>query len=438
VCDGWPILSIEDKGFASRRTLVLTGFLFRSKIRLTESDDPRFMPELRDVAKLQGVPEPALSVVEARTDVPLVDVVVPVFNEERALESGVRRLHEYLRRGFPFSWRITIVDNASTDGTWAHARLLERELSEVRAVHLDRKGRGYALRTAWAASDADVVAYMDVDLSTDLDALLPLVAPLLSGHSDVAIGSRLAPGSHVARHPKREIISRGYNLILRGFLATRVRDAQCGFKAVRSGVVRRLLPAIEDNGWFFDTELLLLAEHNGLRIHEVPVDWVDDTDSRVHVMSTAIGDLKGAARMALRFATGRGRVDLGPFARAPLSNDFGRRFVTFSSIGIVSTAVSFLLFLATHNAVGAVGANVIAVTATFLGNAWANARYTERRARPLWARSFALYAGSIAATSAALALVDHFTANLGVQIVVLIATWSLAAVARFVLIGGSR
>lgn len=369
---------------------------------------------------------------------PVVDIVVPVFDEERALEPSVRRLHAYLTDAFPFSWRITIVDNASTDATWSQARMLERELPGVQALHLERKGRGLALRCAWTASDADVVAYMDVDLSTDLDALLPLVAPLVSGHSDVAIGSRLAPGSHVARHPKREVISRSYNLILRTVLATRVRDAQCGFKAVRGDVAKRLLPAIEDDGWFFDTELLLLAERNGLRIHEVPVDWVDDTDSRVHVMSTAIGDLKGAGRMAVRFATGRGRVDLGSVGRAPLANDFGRRFVAFSLIGAASTSVSLALFLLTHNPLGPIAANMVAVTATSVANAWANARYTERRLIPRWARSFALYAGSIAATSAALLVVDTLTTNLVAQLVVLVATWSLAAAVRFVVIVNTR
>ncbi len=369
---------------------------------------------------------------------PVVDIVVPVFNEERALEPSVRRLHGFLSGDFPFSWRITIVDNASTDHTWAQAEWLARTLIGVRAVHLDRKGRGLALRRAWTASDADVVAYMDVDLSTDLDALLPLVAPLVSGHSDVAIGSRLAPGSHVARHPQRELISRTYNLILRTALATRVRDAQCGFKAVRSEVARRIVPEIEDDGWFFDTELLLLAERNGLRIHEVPVDWVDDTDSRVNVVSTAIGDLKGTARMIVRFARGRGRVDLGSAARAPLANDFGRRFVSFSLIGATSTAVSLALFLATHRALGAIAANFLAVTATFVANARANARYTERRSRPRWARSLALYGASIAATSAALACVDAVTTNFAVQVVVLVSSWSLAAGARFVVLGASR
>jgi glycosyltransferase involved in cell wall biosynthesis len=368
----------------------------------------------------------------------VVEVVIPVYNEERTLHPSIRRLHAYLCSDFPFSWRITIVDNASNDGTWARAVRLARELPRVRAMHLSRKGRGLALRSAWSVSDADVVAYMDVDLSTDLDALLPLVAPLVSGHSDVAIGSRLSSGSHVARHPRREIISRGYNLILRTVLATRVRDAQCGFKAVRTSVAQRLLPAIEDTGWFFDTELLLLAERNGLRIHELPVDWVDDTDSRVHVAATAFGDLKGAARMALKFARGGGRVELGADTRVPLDNDFGRRFVSFSLIGAASTAVSLVLFLATRTAIGPVAANVVAVTATFVANAWANARYTARSSRPRWARAFGVYAASIATTGAALALVDAATSNLAAQIAVLVATWSLAAVARFTVMGGSR
>ena len=228
---------------------------------------------------------------------PVVDVVVPVFNEEAVLDHSVRRLHTYLSTRFPFSWRITIVDNASTDDTWRRARELATELAHVRAAHLDVQGRGLALRTAWLASDAEVVAYTDVDLSTDLDALLPLVAPLVSGHSDLAIGCRLAPASSVARAPKREFVSRTYNVILRTVLATRVHDAQCGFKAVRGDIARRLVPAIRDDGWFFDTELLLLAERNGLRIHEVPVDWTDDPDSRVNIVDTALGDLRGTARM---------------------------------------------------------------------------------------------------------------------------------------------
>jgi glycosyltransferase involved in cell wall biosynthesis len=242
----------------------------------------------------------------ARTVVPaasraLVDVAVPVFNEEGNLERGVRRLHGHLARRLPFPARITIVDNASTDGTWAIARRLEDELPDVRALHLDRKGRGNALRAAWSQSDSPVLAYMDVDLSTGLEALLPLVAPLLCEDSDVSIGSRLAPGARVVRGRRRELISRCYNQILRRTLHTRFRDAQCGFKAISAPAARRLLPLVRDGGWFFDTELLVLAERMGMRIHELPVDWVDDRGSRVAVLATAIEDLRGVWRL-LRLA----------------------------------------------------------------------------------------------------------------------------------------
>ena len=226
-----------------------------------------------------------------------LDVVVPVFNEAAALEASVRRLHGFLSDGFPFSWRIVIADNASTDATPVIARRLAAELPRVASLRLDAKGRGRALRAAWSDSPARAVAYMDVDLSTDLRALLPLVAPLLSGHSDVAIGSRLAHGAKVVRGAKRELISRAYNTILRTVLRVRFSDAQCGFKAVRADTARELLADVRDDEWFFDTELLVRAQRRGLRIHEVPVDWVDDPDSRVDIVRTARPDLRGVARL---------------------------------------------------------------------------------------------------------------------------------------------
>jgi glycosyltransferase involved in cell wall biosynthesis len=228
-----------------------------------------------------------------------VDIVVPVYNEEAALRRSIQRLHRYLTNDFPFRWRILIADNASTDATPRIAGALALELPGVETIRLDRKGRGRALRAAWSASAAPVVCYMDVDLSTDLRALLPLVAPLLSGHSDLAIGSRLARGARVRRGPKRELISRAYNRLLRTVLRARFSDAQCGFKAARAEVVAELLPEIRDDGWFFDTELLILAQRRGLRIHEVPVDWEDDPDSRVEIVATAVHDLRGVARLAL-------------------------------------------------------------------------------------------------------------------------------------------
>ena len=242
------------------------------------------------------------------SETPQLEIVVPVKNEEHDLAPSVMRLVGYLRNAFPFTTRVTIADNGSTDGTWPEARALEARLPEVRAVRLDAPGRGRALHQVWSSSDAEVLAYMDVDLSTDLNALLPLVAPLLSGHSDVAIGSRLAHGSRVVRGLKREIISRCYNRLLRVTLGARFSDAQCGFKAIGAFQARQLLPLVEDRGWFFDTELLVLAERAGLRIHEVPVDWIDDSDSRVDIVATVRADLRGIARLGYGLATGTIKV----------------------------------------------------------------------------------------------------------------------------------
>jgi glycosyltransferase involved in cell wall biosynthesis len=259
---------------------------------------------------------------EAASGPPVLDVVIPVYNEQDDLEPCVRQLHAHLAGTFPYPFRITIADNASTDGTLALAETLQAALAEVRAVHLPEKGRGRALRAVWLASDAPVLAYMDVDLSTDLTALLPLVAPLLSGHSDLAIGTRLARTARVVRGTKREFISRSYNVLLHRTLHTRFSDAQCGFKAIRREVAQQLLPLVEDSGWFFDTELLVLAERAGLRIAEVPVDWIDDPDSRVDIVATALADLRGVARLGRALATGRlplaaVRAQLG---RAPLTS----------------------------------------------------------------------------------------------------------------------
>jgi glycosyltransferase involved in cell wall biosynthesis len=231
---------------------------------------------------------------------PRVDIVIPVYNEQAALERSVRRLHAFLSAGPAYDWRIVIADNGSTDATLALARRLAASLECVIAVRLGEKGRGRALRAAWLASDAEIVAYMDVDLSTDLRALPPLLAGLASGHSEVAIGTRLAGRGRmprVTRGAKRELISRAYNLLLRLALGARFSDAQCGFKALRADVARELLPDVADQGWFFDTELLVAAQRRGMRIHEVAVDWVDDSDSRVDIVSTALADLRGVLRL---------------------------------------------------------------------------------------------------------------------------------------------
>ena len=308
-----------------------------------------------------------------------VDIVVPVRNEERDLAPSVRRLVSYLRESFPFSARITIADNGSTDATWAIASRLARELPEVRAIHMELPGRGRALRAIWSESDAEVLAYMDVDLSTDLNALLPLVAPLLSGHSDLAIGTRLARGSRVIRGPKRELISRSYNMLLRTLMGARFSDAQCGFKAIRRDQARALLPLTQDTGWFFDTELLMLAERAGLRIHEIPVDWVDDLDSRVDIIATALADLRGMARLGVGFARGSIQV---PQLRGPVraggrhARDLPLQIARFTVIGVASTIAYVVLFLLLRGVMSAQAANLVSLGVTAVANTAANRRLT--------------------------------------------------------------
>jgi putative flippase GtrA len=304
-------------------------------------------------------------------DPPVVEVVVPVYNEASTLWQSIGRLETYLSEHFPFSTRITIADNGSTDGTWETALELAFEYRSVRAIRLDAKGRGRALNAVWSSSDAQVLAYMDVDLSTDLSALLPLVAPLLSGHSDLAIGSRLARGARVVRGPKREVISRCYNALLHVVLSTRFSDAQCGFKAIRADRARELLPLVRDRAWFFDTELLVLAERAGMRIHEVPVDWVDDPDSRVDILSTALADLRGVLRLARDLRTGR--IPVTPTAGRP---SFAGQVGRFAVIGVLSTIAYGLLYLVLRTSLPAQTANALALLATAVANTAANRRFT--------------------------------------------------------------
>jgi len=314
-----------------------------------------------------------------------VEIVIPVKDEERDLEQSITRLREFLRNAFPFIAHVTIADNGSTDGTWAIAQRLATESGDVSAIRLAAPGRGRALRAVWSQSSSDVLAYMDVDLSTDLNALLPLVAPLLSGHSDIAIGTRLAHGARVMRGPRREFISRSYNLLLHAMLGTRFSDAQCGFKAIRRDCAAVLLPQTKDSAWFFDTELLVLAERTGLRIHEVPVDWVEDPDSRVDIKSTAAADIRGVLRMG-----GRSRL------------------LRFAIIGVASTLAYVLGYLVLRQVMAAQVANGISLLVTALVNTAVNRRITfgiagRRDAVRHQLRGLIAFAAGLVVTSCALA-----------------------------------
>ena len=380
-----------------------------------------------------------------------VEIVIPVRNEEYDLASSVRRLHAFLRDQFPVSTRITIADNGSTDGTWAQALALQAELSAVRAVRLERPGRGGALRAVWSASDADVYAYMDVDLSTDLNALFPLLAPLLSGHSDVAIGTRLARGARVVRGPRREVISRCYNLLLHATLGTGFSDAQCGFKAIRADAARELLPLTADDGWFFDTELLVLAERAGLRIHEVPVDWIDDPDSRVKVLSTALGDIRGIIRLGAGLARGTISVpELGSPSPPGLQErgrpgsgrrgEIARQLARFVVVGVASTLAFVVLYLLLRQAMSAQAANAVSLLVTAIANTAVNRRFTFGIRGRAWAarhqlRGLIAFGIGLVLTSGALAALDAVTAQPGraTEVAVLVAANLVATVVRFAL-----
>nr|WP_228501781.1 bifunctional glycosyltransferase family 2/GtrA family protein [Nocardioides agariphilus] len=377
---------------------------------------------------------------EAVEPVPVLEVVIPVHNEEAALPLAVAEVTAYLDT-LPWTWRLTIADNASTDGTPLVAHRLAKANHRTDVRRLEEKGRGRALKRVWEASDADVLVYMDVDLSTDLNALMPLVAPIVSGHSDLAIGSRLTRGSRVVRGPRRELISRTYNKILRGTLGARFSDAQCGFKAIRRDVARVLLPMVEDDTWFFDTELLVLAERSGLRIHEVPVDWVDDPDSRVDVVRTALDDLRGIRRVGWGLLSGRVDVD---HVRDQLGvrRDQGRlgtQAAFFAAVGIASTLAYAVLFLPLRHLMPALAANASALLITAIANTAANRRFTfgvrgRRDAVRHHVQALIVFAIGLTLTSASLALLDSLAPNATrlVEVSVLTAANLAVTVMRFV------
>jgi putative flippase GtrA len=368
-----------------------------------------------------------------------VEIVVPVYNEAPHLAERIMQLRRFLDHSFPFRALVTVVDNASTDETFALATQLATTIPGVAALHLPRKGRGYALRTAWSSSTAPVVAYMDVDLSTSLSALLPLVAPLLSGQRDVAIGTRLARGSHVVRGPKRELISRAYNLLLKLSLRGRFSDAQCGFKALRRESALQLLPLIKDDEWFFDTELLVTAQRLGLRISEVPVDWVDDPDSRVQIVRTALNDLRGVWRIS----HGPARRLAHESATSPLATReqvAADQLLRFAGVGAISTLGYLFLFIAWRPIAGSFGANALALAICTLFNTAVHRELSRNMHRPARSGRFAavaagLFAISLALTTLVLVAAHALSAtSLPVALVAVTLANAAASVLRFAIL----
>jgi putative flippase GtrA len=374
-----------------------------------------------------------------------LDIVVPCHNEQGTLAAHIRRLHAFLVEEMTHSWRITIADNASTDDTAQIADDLAALLDGVVAVHLPLKGRGRALKAVWAASPAQVLVYLDEDLSTDLAALGPLVAPLLSGHSDLAIGTRLVGSSRVVRGGKREFISRSYNLLLRGTMGVTFSDAQCGFKAIRRPVAERLLPLVQDDAWFFDTELLILAEHAGLRIHEVPVDWVDDVNSSVDVTATARDDLRGMLRVGRDLSRGRIPLDAvyASIGRQPFAvarPGLWGQALRFGAVGVLSTIAFALLYWVLQPGLGAQTANFVALLLTAVANTALNRRFTfgvrgRGGAGRHHVQGLVVFGVAWAITSGALVGLHTIDQHPGghVEIVVLTAANLVATVVRFAL-----
>jgi glycosyltransferase involved in cell wall biosynthesis len=232
-------------------------------------------------------------------------VTIPVYNEEKALPVSIPMLHAFLtERMAGYAWEIEIADNASIDRTPEVSRLLAEKYPNVRYLRLEQKGRGRALKKSWTSSNADIVSYMDVDLSTNLESFPPMIRALAQEGYDIGTGSRLMRGANTTRSFKREFISRSYNLMVKAMFFTRFSDAQCGFKAVTREVVNTLFPLIEDNVWFFDSELLIIGEKCGYRIFDTPVRWIEDLDTRVKIVSTAMDDIKGLLRVRRNFRSG--------------------------------------------------------------------------------------------------------------------------------------
>jgi glycosyltransferase involved in cell wall biosynthesis len=360
-----------------------------------------------------------------------VDLVVPVYNEEAALAASVETLlASEPSRGTELT--IIIADNASTDSTPSIAAALAAEHPQVEYVRLEQKGRGRALSQVWQASDADILAYTDVDLATDIRVLGPMVEVIRSGLADVAIASRLRPGVEVERGIKREIISRCYNRLLKFSLGVGFSDAQCGFKAVSAKAAKELLPQVEDTEWFFDTELLARGEWSGFRIHEFGTDWIDDPDSSVDVISTAWKDVKGIVRL---LAGGRTQT-----SRAVPAPNTGAQLLHFIDVGIISTVLYAVLFLFGVQVVSATVANIIALLLSTVANTALNRSHTfgvrapHHRLRSQ-ARGLAAFGLCLAFTSAALAVAEGFTgewASIATLAVLTVANLA-ATVVRFVL-----
>ena len=234
--------------------------------------------------------------------------MVPAHNEEKIVTSSVEKLLRFVeRQGYPLAWRIHIVVNGSSDGTWECARaLLARYPERILVTNFPEPGRGLALKRAWLACDADIAIYMDMDLAVSLEHLAELARPIADGECDLVIGSRNLAASKVRRSLPREVISQGCNHLSRLILRHGFSDLQCGFKAIRLETFSSIAPRLTSHHWFFDTELVLWAREQGLTIKEIPVDWSENRHglrkSKVRLVRDSCGFFLDLLRLRGRLA----------------------------------------------------------------------------------------------------------------------------------------
>jgi len=222
----------------------------------------------------------------------MINITIPVYNEEKRMGDNVLKLYHYIKSSLKYPFEIIIADNGSTDNTPAIAKQLSYKYPEIKLLHIEQKGKGIAINTSWSRSKADILSFMDVDLSADLKHFQQLIDAILKDGYDITIGSRLITHKKVKRSLKREIISRCYSFLLKLAFFVKFHDAPCGFKAIKKEAADRLLPLINDAGWFFDSKLLIIGEKLGFKIKEIPIEWIDDPGSKVNIPGTAYEYLK--------------------------------------------------------------------------------------------------------------------------------------------------
>lgn len=309
---------------------------------------------------------------------PHVLLVIPIYNEEKIIENTVRETIKYLNENTKYSYILVVADNASTDSSPEIVKNLQKEIPFLEYVRLPKKGRGLALHTVWKDFNAEVVAYMDADLSSPLTSLPNIIDPILNNESDVTFGSRLLPpGQAINRKGKRELTSQGYNFLLQFILGATFKDAQCGFKAISKEKFNQVEEEIKNQNWFYDTELLLISQYKGLRLKEVPITWVDDPDSSVKVFKTIVENLKEMGRVYFTYRPESVFIKLFKFA----------------IIGVLSTVGTALLFFLLRFVLDPQLANIVSLSTATILNTIANKRFAfKNKTKDPWGKTIIISA----------------------------------------------